>query len=236
MKPARSSQTRWLSIEAAITRILTQWGKLKCHFNIAWHSEKCYADEMLHIMYSDETNHAYFLFLRPSLTEVQLVSKPFQLSNANLLTLMNDLSLLIEGLAKKTVLPTCRLEPLSRDLDSSIDPKPHLGYEAEKKTRDIRGQGLTSEAKDRFREDRFKFLRHPFERMKLQLLNNINITRQAAVLSSDNTLQVIKESLIPPVKQKACQLKSSLLPSSNEGRSHWFRGRARQTLCHSGAK
>lgn len=108
---------------------------------------------------------------------------------------MNDLSLLIEGLAKKIVLPTCKLDPLTCDLDSHTDPKPHLGYEAEKKIRDMIGQGLTSEAQDSFRERCAKFHRHL--ELKLRLPDNINIMRQTALLSPGNTLKVIKESLIP---------------------------------------
>ncbi|KAG0418845.1 hypothetical protein HPB47_004551 [Ixodes persulcatus] len=145
-------------------------------------------------------NHAYLLFLRPSLTEVQVVNKAFETSTANPLKLMNDLSLLIEGLAKKIVLPTCRLDPLTCDLDSYADPKPHLGYEAEMKIRDMRGQGLTSEAEDSFRERCAKFHRHLFKELKLRLPDNINIMRQTALLSPGNTLKVIKESLIPLMK------------------------------------
>ncbi|CAN8015307.1 unnamed protein product [Ixodes persulcatus] len=150
-------------------------------------------------MYSDEMNHAYLLFLRPSLTEAQVVNKAFETSTADPLKLMNDLSLLIEGLAKKIVLPTCRLDPLTCDLDSyaESDPKRHLRYEAERKIRDMRGQGLTSEAGDTFRERCAKFHHHLFKELKLRLRDNINIMRQTALLSPGNALKVIKESLIP---------------------------------------
>lgn len=148
-------------------------------------------------MYSDDMNLAYLLFLRPTLTEVQLVKKAFETSTANPLKLMSDLSLLIEGLAKKFVLPTCSVDPLSCDLDGFVDPKSHLGYEAEKKIRDMKGQGLTSEGEDGFRDCCLKFLRHLFKELKLRLPNNIGILRQAALLSPSNTLKVVKESLIP---------------------------------------
>ncbi|KAG0424277.1 hypothetical protein HPB47_028474 [Ixodes persulcatus] len=78
-------------------------------------------------MYSDEMNHAYLFFLRLYLKEVQVVNKTFETSTANALKLMS-LSLLIIGFAKKIVLPACRLDPLTCDLDSYADPKPHLGF------------------------------------------------------------------------------------------------------------
>ncbi|KAG0444289.1 hypothetical protein HPB47_013961 [Ixodes persulcatus] len=108
-------------------------------------------------------NHAYLLFLRPFLTEVQVVNKAYETST-------------------KIVLPTCRLDPLTCDLDSYADPKPHLGYEAEKKIRDMKGQGITSEAEDSFRERCAKVHRHLFKELKLRLPDNINIMRQTSLI------------------------------------------------------
>lgn len=50
------SNTRWLSIEAAVDRTLNQWLELKTHFNMTRLSEKCYSAEILYNMYCDETN------------------------------------------------------------------------------------------------------------------------------------------------------------------------------------
>ncbi|CAN7940026.1 unnamed protein product, partial [Ixodes hexagonus] len=61
----------------------------------------------------------------------------------------------------------------------------------------MRGQGLTSEAEDSFRERCGKFHRHLFKELKLRLPDNINIMKQTALLSPGNTLKVVKESLIP---------------------------------------
>ncbi|KAH6944764.1 hypothetical protein HPB50_004968 [Hyalomma asiaticum] len=102
------------------------------------------------------------------------------------------------GLLSPVSVPACRGVPCDDSYTNShTDPEPHLGYEAEKKIRDMRGQGLTSEAEDSFRERCAKFHRHLFMELKLRLPDNINIMRQTALLSPGNTLKVIKESLIP---------------------------------------
>lgn len=64
----RACDTRWLSVENAVTRILNQWDELKLHFNLSRNSEKCYHAEMLHDMYSGPVNKLYLLCLRPVLT------------------------------------------------------------------------------------------------------------------------------------------------------------------------
>lgn len=47
LKIVQSSQTRWLSIESAVSRIYNQWLELKTHFSIAKLDEKCYTAEVL---------------------------------------------------------------------------------------------------------------------------------------------------------------------------------------------
>jgi hypothetical protein len=40
--------TRWLSIEPAVTHILSQWEELKLHFELTKASERCYMADVLH--------------------------------------------------------------------------------------------------------------------------------------------------------------------------------------------
>lgn len=47
LKIVKACNTRWLSIETAVHRILQQWTELKTLFSIARQSEKCYSAEML---------------------------------------------------------------------------------------------------------------------------------------------------------------------------------------------
>lgn len=71
----RVCDTRWLSIEPAVTPILDQWDELKLHFEIARSSEKCCIAETLYGMYGDQVNKLYLLFLRPVLQDVLRVMK-----------------------------------------------------------------------------------------------------------------------------------------------------------------
>jgi hypothetical protein len=43
----QACETRWLSIEPAVTRIVDQWLKLRTHFDLARQAEKCYLTDTL---------------------------------------------------------------------------------------------------------------------------------------------------------------------------------------------
>lgn len=49
LKIVRSCDTRWMSIESAVARILHQWTELKTLFGIAKNKNKCYAADILPI-------------------------------------------------------------------------------------------------------------------------------------------------------------------------------------------
>lgn len=63
LKIVHACQTRWLSIESAVTRIYDQWSELKTHFSLARMQDKCYTAELLYSMYADNCNLAFFPFL-----------------------------------------------------------------------------------------------------------------------------------------------------------------------------
>lgn len=67
---SRVCDTRWISLETAVTRILGQWKELRLHFEIARSSEKCYSAETLYGMYNDPVNKLYCLFLRPIVQDI----------------------------------------------------------------------------------------------------------------------------------------------------------------------
>lgn len=58
LKIVQACNTRWLSIESAVVRIVDRWYELKCHFDVSRTREKCYSAEMLYTMYSDDKNVA----------------------------------------------------------------------------------------------------------------------------------------------------------------------------------
>jgi hypothetical protein len=62
--------TRWLSIEPAVTRILSQWEELKLHFEVTKASEYYYMADVLHATYMDKTNYVYLTFLKSTLSDV----------------------------------------------------------------------------------------------------------------------------------------------------------------------
>lgn len=124
LKIPNNCNTRWLSIEPAVDRILSQWLELKTHFEIVRLTEKCYTAELLYEMYSDEANHAYLLFLHPVLDDIQRVNKVFESSNADQTKLFDDLTLLIKSIASKLILPTSRVDPLVSNIEEYLDPSP----------------------------------------------------------------------------------------------------------------
>ena len=54
------SQTRWLLIQIEVERIGNQWLELKLHFQMSRQYEKCHCSEIIHAMYNDEKNLAFF--------------------------------------------------------------------------------------------------------------------------------------------------------------------------------
>ncbi|XP_046805584.1 uncharacterized protein LOC124419612 [Lucilia cuprina] len=101
LKITRISDTRWLSVEIAVVRILFQWDELKLHFEMANINEKCHKAKILYEMYRDETIHLYLLFLKPVLHEIQIVNKVFQSNENDPTRLLKEITLLINFLKKK---------------------------------------------------------------------------------------------------------------------------------------
>jgi len=64
LKIVKACNTRWLSIETAVSSIIKQWVELKTLFNIARNKEKCYNAKILFQMYNDNNNFAYLTFLQ----------------------------------------------------------------------------------------------------------------------------------------------------------------------------
>lgn len=123
LKIVKSCDTRWLSIETAVGRILKQWVELKTLFNIVRQKDKCYSAEILFEMYNDNNNLAYLTFLHPILLEIQLVNKSFESNNADPCKLLSDLTLLVRSVAKRFVNPYCKKDPLTTNMDSYVIPQ-----------------------------------------------------------------------------------------------------------------
>lgn len=94
--------TRWLSIEPAVTKIVTQWEELKLHFNLVRENENCYSAELIHSMLEDNQNYLYLIFLRSILNDVRIAIKAFESDNYNPLKLLNTLKILIQSVSQNS--------------------------------------------------------------------------------------------------------------------------------------
>lgn len=192
------SNTRWLFIEAAVDRTLNQWLELKTHFNMTRLSEKCYSAEILYNMYCNETNMLYLLFLKPILSEIQVVNKAFQSEKNDHVKLLNDLTIVIQGISRKLVLPSCKVDPLLNSIEDYLNPKPYLGYSFEKKIEELRKNGKINVHDEQVIRERCKsFLLSLFKQLKQRLPENVMILKKISLLSVSNVLQAIKEPIQP---------------------------------------
>ncbi|KMQ87143.1 zinc finger protein [Lasius niger] len=192
------SDTRWLSIEAAVGRTLHQWLELKTHFNMTRLSEKCYSAEILYNMYCDETNMLYLLFLKPILSEIQVVNKAFQSEKNDHVKLLNNLNIVVQGISRKLVLPSCKVDPLLSSIEDYLDPKPYLGHSFEKKVEQLRKDGKINVYDEQGIRERCKsFLLSLLKQLKQRLPENVVILKKISLLSVDNVLRAVKEPIQP---------------------------------------
>lgn len=120
--------TRWVSIEPAVKRILEQWVELKVLFEVARRDNHCYMAETLYSMYNDPVNHLYILYLKPILEEVQAVNKLFESNNIDPTKLYKDLCALVQSTSRRILNPTARVDIFTQNIESYLDPKPYMGY------------------------------------------------------------------------------------------------------------
>jgi len=118
-----SSNTRWLSNEHAVKRIIDQWVELKLHFNTTALDEKCHKASILSELYS-EGNYLYLLFLKPILEVMQRINKNFQSNTSNPTKLLGDL--------------TYGINFLKFDFEEEIKRDLYFGYEFESNLRKIK--------------------------------------------------------------------------------------------------
>lgn len=128
LKILRVAETRWLSIEPAVNRILDQWLSLKTHFEISRLKENCYNAEMLYSMYCDRNNFVFLTFLHPILNLVQKTNKNFESKTADSTKLLSDVKWLYSTVVNKVILPTARINIFENDIENHLDPSPALGF------------------------------------------------------------------------------------------------------------
>ncbi|KAL0812029.1 hypothetical protein ABMA28_009423 [Loxostege sticticalis] len=129
LKILRSSDTRWLSVEQTVTRILSQWEELKLHFSL--NKYNCFTAELLHSMYEDERNRLYICYLRSILNDVQIGVKSFESEDSNPVALLNTLMTLLRSVCNRVLMPTAATtdkDYLSIQIEAHLNPEPNLGY------------------------------------------------------------------------------------------------------------
>lgn len=139
----------------------------------------------------------YLLFLQPILSELQSVNKAFQSEKNNHVKLLNDLTIVIQGIAK-LVLPSYKIDPLVNSIDDYLNPNPYLGHSFEKKIEQLKKDGKINVHDEQVVRERCKsFLVSLFKQLKQPLLENVIILKKISLLSVDNVLKAVKESIQP---------------------------------------
>jgi len=179
LKIVRSCETRWLSIESAVSFVLNQWLELKTLFSVVRTKETCYAADVLFEMYNDNMNLAHLKFLYLILEEVQLVNKSFESNTADPSKLLKDLTNLIYSVSKRFVNPNCREDPLTSNMNSyTVSVKNvYFGYEFEQ----ILASCPSSKKKDHLKERCLRFLQVLLQQLQQRLPKNVNILQTVSL-------------------------------------------------------
>lgn len=194
LKIVKACATRWLSIEMAVNRILTQWMELKTMFGIAKQNEKCYMADTLYNMYCDTTNYAYLKFLYPILEEIQKLNKSFESNTADPSKLLSDLTNMVRSIAKRFINPQCRLNPLTSNMDSYTMNNVYFGYEFEQI---LQSSKYSEDSKQQLKQRCLKFLQVLLKQLQQRIPKNIDVLEKFNLISIKNALQCIKEPLTP---------------------------------------
>lgn len=101
LKILRLCETRWLSRDSCVERIMSQWNELVAHFRSLKETEREYVVDQLFSMLSDPFLRLYFVFLKPILKQFSQVNALFQSKSAAQLHLYGELMLFYKSLLKR---------------------------------------------------------------------------------------------------------------------------------------
>lgn len=195
LKIVQACQTRWLSIESAVSRIYTQWLELKTHFSIAKVHERCHTAELLHSMYANEMNYTYISFLYPILIEINRVNKMFESKDIDHTKLCEELTNLIDMLVSKVTLPTNKVDIFSQNIRDFLDKNCYLGYRFEKEIHEMREKGLPRDDEEMIRHRCITFIVSLVEEIKNRLPENLTLMKKISRISVEHTLNHNKQPL-----------------------------------------
>lgn len=181
--------TRWISIEPAVSRILDQWLELKLLFEVARRDEHCYMADMLYSMYNDPANHLYLLYLKPIVQEVQVVNKLFEGNDVDPIKLYKDLIGLVESIGRRIVNPTARVDILEDNIESYLNPKPYMGFVFENKLSEYQ---LPLDLANQLRQRCINFTLKLVLELRARLPINFKVLEKVSMFSVEETLKVVK--------------------------------------------
>ena len=193
LKLTRVCDTRWVSMEPAVVRILNQWEELKLHFEVVRSSEKCYTAEMLFNMYSDKVNKLYLIFLRSILQDVQQTVKVFQGENVDPTKLLADLTHLILATSKRVLTPSAKIDPLTQDISEYVDTRAYLGYQFET---NCSMSNLPEESQCMLRYRCSAFVVKLCTELRSRLPDNFETLEKMSLFSVAECLRVVKEPIV----------------------------------------
>jgi len=188
LKIVKACDTRWLSIETAVSRILHQWIELKTLFQIARQKEKCYNAEILFNMYSDNNNLAYLTYLHPVLLEIQVVNKSFESNNVDSSKLLNDLTNLVYSIAKRIVNPYCKENFLTCNMDSYTSTNIQWPLEF---TSILEKSNSSEDETKQLKERLVQFLQILLKQLQQRLPKNVAILQKVSMMSVRNSLLLV---------------------------------------------
>lgn len=97
-KILKPSQTRWLSLERVVQRILEQWEPLKSFFDAQWLEHRLNASENIHISLNDPSVKIFFNFLQWVLPKFTSANALYQSEKVLITTLHERMSSLYKDL------------------------------------------------------------------------------------------------------------------------------------------
>lgn len=194
LKIPQLCNTRWISIEPAICRILEQWIELKLLFQVSRSSENCYMAELLYGLYNDPANHLFLIYIKPIVQEVQAVNKLFESNDVEITKLYNDLITLTKSISGRILNPTARVNVLlKQDLSSYVDPSLYMGYAFENQLREY---NVTHEVAQNIKQRCVKFTLKLVNELQARLPTNFAVLQKMSMFSVSETLRVIKPSIV----------------------------------------
>ncbi|XP_068143897.1 uncharacterized protein [Drosophila tropicalis] len=193
LKILRVCDTRWLSIESAVRRILEQWEELKLHFNNAALLEKCHKATILRDLYNDDVNQLYLIFLKPILEDMQRINKTFQMNNPNPTKQLGDLMMSINSLKCKIIAPNVEMDILVDNFEKFIQRDLYLGYEFESH---IKKSKQNLQTHNEIRLNCTNFVVELISQLIQRLPDNFKTLKHIEFFSAENVLGACKPPIV----------------------------------------